>query len=176
MADRFVRRGGVIRGRTGPRRSTQWIGSADKTSPTAIPANGVRMDQTFPFLEPATIVRTRGTLWVATDQEGVDETTFGAMGFAVVTNAAAAIGITALPLPSTNNDDDAWFVWQPWLTSFRFVSATGTQDRIFSQFDFDSKAMRKVHDGSTAVVVFENDAADGLLFVIEFRMLVKLHG
>ena len=174
MAHRVVSR--VMRGRVGPKRSTQWIGSAADTAPTAIPANGVRMDQTFPFGEPATIVRTRGTLWVGTDQEAADETVFGAMGMAVVTNAAAAIGITALPLPSTDNFDDAWFVWLPWMSSFRFSSASGAQDQTFARFDFDSKAMRKVHDGSTAVVVFENDAADGLLFVILFRMLVKLHG
>ena len=176
MAGRLVTRQGVVRGRVAPQRSTQWLGSADDTSPTGLASNAAVMDQTFAFGEPATIVRTRGTLWVGTDQESADEQAFGAMGMAVVTDAAAAIGITALPLPSGNSDDDAWFVWQPWLSSFRFVSAAGFQDQLFAQYDFDSKAMRKVHDGSTAVVVLENDSAVGLLFVILFRMLVKLHG
>ncbi len=176
MADRFVRRGGVIRGRTGPRRSTQWLGSADRTSTTALGGNAVLMDQTFPFGEPATIVRTRGTLWVASDQVAATEDVFGAMGMAVVTDAAAAIGITAVPLPSSASDDDAWFVWLPWLTGIRVASAVGFQDRTFSRFDIDSKAMRKVHDGSTAVVVFENDVAQGIQFALQFRMLIKLHG
>ena len=176
MGDRLVRRGGVIRGRVGPRRSTQWLGSTDRTAVVALAGNGQLLDQTFGFSEPATIIRTRGTLWVRSDQEAADEVAFGALGMAVVTDAAALIGVTAIPKPSGNSDDDAWFLWAPWLCDFEVASQVGFQNENFSRFDFDSKAMRKVHDGSTAVVVLENDTAVGLEFSIMFRMLVKLHG
>ncbi len=115
MANRFATRGVVVRGR-GPRRSTQWLGSAKDTGLTVLAANANVLDQSFAFLEPATIVRTRGTLWVFNDVNTA-QTTFGAFGMAVVDNAAAAIGITAVPKPSTNSSDDAWFLIFPWLAA-----------------------------------------------------------
>ncbi len=44
MADRCARRGGVVRGRAGPRRSTQWLGSADDTTVTALAETSVTGD------------------------------------------------------------------------------------------------------------------------------------
>jgi len=173
---RVISRSGVIRGRAGPKRSTQWLGSADDTATVNLAANASVIDQTFAFGEPATIIRTRGTLWVGADQKAADETAFGAMGMAVVTDAAAAIGVTAVPLPSGASDDDAWFLWLPWFTDIRVSSQVAVNFNIHSRFDFDSKAMRKVHDGSTAVVVLENDTSVGVDFVMLFRMLIKLHG
>ena len=172
---RIVTRSAVVRGR-GPKRSTQWLGSADNTAVTNLASNGTRLDQTFPFGEPATIIRTRGTLWVMPDQETTDEDAFGAFGMAVVTDEAAAIGVTAVPAPSSVSDSDQWFLWLPWFTNLRFQSGVGVEPNIAQRFDFDSKAMRKVHDGSTAIVVIENDTSVGLDFALLFRMLIKLHG
>ncbi len=176
MADRFVRRSGVSRGRLAPRRSTQWIGSADDTALTTLGADVILLDQTFPFGEPATIVRTRGMLYLGPSANAADSTGFGVMGMAVVTDAAAAIGVTAIPAPSSNNDDDVWFVWTPFVANVRFDDATGFQVNTINKFPFDSKAMRKVHDGSTAVVMLENDTTTALQYVLHFRMLIKLHG
>jgi len=40
----------------------------------------------------------------------------------------------------------------------------------------DSKAMRKVQEGQDIAIVLENGSAlDGMLFLLQFRMLVKLH-
>jgi len=134
------------------------------------------LDQTFSFGEPATIVRTRGTLWVKSDQEAATESPLGAFGMAVVRDEAVAIGVTAIPLPETDSDSDAWFLWMPWAYSI-VRSATGLSTDAMARYDFDSKAMRKVDDADTAVVVMQNSAAThGVNFVTLFRMLVKLHG
>ncbi len=174
MAHRVVTRS--IRGRTGPRRSTQWLGSADDTAVTALGSNVTLLDQTFAFGEPGTIVRTRGTLFVRPSVNTANATGFGVLGMAVVTDAAAAIGVTAIPAPSGASDDDAWFLWTPFATDVRFDTGIGFAMDTLTVFQFDSKAMRKVHDGSTAVVVLENDTTVSMDFVILFRMLIKLHG
>ncbi len=176
MANRFAARSGVARGRVLPRRSTQWLGSSDETAVTTLAANGKTLDQTFAFGEPATIVRTRGTLWVASDQTVASESVAGALGMIVVTDQAAAIGASAIPGPSSASDDDGWFVWQPWFADVNFEDATGLGFLTFARYDFDSKAMRKVHDGNTVAVMIENDFAVGAIFLMNFRMLVKLHG
>jgi len=121
-------------------------------------------------------VRTRGSLWVASDQFATAEQPFGALGFSVVTDQALAIGVTAVPTPITDEGDDSFFLWAPFFADVRVGAATDTQWQTFTRLDFDSKAMRKVNDGRSVIVTLENaSAADGLLFVIKFRMLVKLH-
>ncbi len=60
-----IRRGRqVVRG---PRRATQWLGSADSTTFTTLANSGGVFDQSFAFAEDATIIRTRGSLWVSSD-------------------------------------------------------------------------------------------------------------
>ena len=158
------------------RRSTQWLGSAVETGPSTLAAASVVLDQTFAFGEPATIIRTRGQLYIRSDQGAATEEPFGAMGIAVVTNEAAAAGVASVPTPMTEKASDSWFVWQPFLADVFFSDATGTRN-AFRIFEFDSKAMRKVHDGNTGVLVLENaNASDGLNYMVSFRMLVKLHG
>ena len=47
-------------------------------------------------------------------------------------------------------------------------------NNISQTFEFDSKAMRKVTPDERIVVMIENAAAaDGLLFMVAFRMLIK---
>ena len=95
---------------------------------------------------------------------------------AVVTDQAAAIGVTAVPTPITDQASDNWFLWEPWAQGFVVATNIGIQSQGFTRYDFDSKAMRKVDDGDTAVVVMQNNAAVGLEFLMMFRMLLKLHG
>lgn len=171
---RFVQRTVVVRG--GPRRSTLWLGFAPDTTVTALAANASAIDQFFTFSESSTIVRTRGTLWIGSDQESNDEIAFGALGMGVVSTPAFTAGVALVPTPSTEMEDDLWFQWLPWFTNLLFSDATGFQANLFSRYDFDSKAMRKVHNGDTLVVVLENDIAVGVNFMIMFRMLLKLNG
>ena len=161
----------------GPRRATEWISSAIVSDFATLAAAASVLHQSLAFLEPATVVRTRGTLWVESDQVAATEFPFGAMGMVVVKNAAAAAGVASVPTPVTEQNDDGWFVWTPFASAFKFVTASGFSPQGWSRFDFDSKAQRKVVDGDTIVVVLENSSGtDGLHFLIQFRMLVMLHG
>jgi len=172
---RLVAVGGGVARR--PRRATQWLGPADFSAIKVLGAASAVLDQSFAFAEDATIVRTRGSLWVRTDQVGANEAPFGALGFAVVRDEAAAIGITAIPTPIANADVDAWFVWQPFVQGFNFFSSVGANFDAMTRYDFDSKAQRKVNDSDTVVVVIDNNAAGhGMQYMILFRMLIMLHG
>jgi len=172
---RFATRTGVVR--SGSRRATQWLGSANDTDVTLLAAASVVLDQSFAFGEPATIVRTRGVLSVASDQTIASEFPFGAVGMAVVTDQAFAAGAGSIPAPYTESDADTFFLWEPFAAGMIFKTGVGIDTTPWTQIPFDSKAMRKVDDNSTAVVMIENaSATDGLQFIITFRMLVMLHG
>jgi len=175
MGNRFATRGVRFSSRA-PRRATQWVGSTDETAVTTLAASSAVLDQSFGFSEPATIVRVRGALWIASDQLSATERPFGAIGFATVTDQALAIGITAVPIPILDSPSEQWLLWQPFFTDFTFLNSTGAVTGNFKRFDLDSKAMRKMNDGTSVVVVLQNASTVGLDFLLEFRMLVKLHG
>jgi len=174
---RIGRRSGLgLRG-GGRRRLTEWFPSADVTAVTALPAANAILSQSLVTTElarrPFTVVRVRGLIHVESDQTGANEIPFGALGFAVVTDQAIAAGGAALPTPITAEGSDKWFVWVPFVVS----QLAGTGGNIFGMnFDFDSKAMRKVQEGEDIAVMVENASAlHGLSFIIKFRLLVKLH-
>jgi len=124
-------------------------------------------------LRPFTIVRTRLEIRYSSDQSGVSENPFGGFGMIVINDKAAALGITAIPCPITNSNDD-WFVWQGMADQFAFGDATGFA-QVGQRYDIDSKAMRKVDSGDDVGIVFEQAAAVGALTSMSGRMLVKLH-
>ena len=178
----MARRHFVQTRRQGPRRATEWGASAVPTVTTNLAANTVLLQQSFTaaVLEgvvPATIVRTRGELWLRSDQVAASRTPFGALGFAVVSEQARAAGVASVPDPTTNALQDQWFVHQFWATDFTFITGAGFQGgSTLTRYSFDSKAMRKVEDGDAIVVVIANSAsAGGIDFVLNFRMLFKLH-
>ena len=172
MANRVISR--TIRGRA-PRRSTQWIGSADDTAFDNLAGSTKQLDQSFAFAEPATIVRTRGMLWIKSDQLAASEEPFGALGMMVASDEAVAAGAASLPGPFTEDFSDSWFVWLTWAAHQISVSSS-PQAVQWGQFEIDSKAQRKVHDGDTVGVMIETGSAFGCEFLMHFRMLVKLHG
>ncbi len=175
MANRFAVRTGTVRGRF-PKRATQWVGSTDITAFTALAAATAIFDQSVTFGEPVTVVRTRGTLWVSPDTISATESAFGALGMAVVQTQASAVGVGLLPTPITDEGSDVWFMWIPWMGSLLFADSTGML-KGYERFDFDSKAMRKVEENETVVVVIENASATfGVQYILKFRQLVKLHG
>ena len=160
-----------------PRRKTFWVASADISAQAVLAADTAILHQSVTWTDElglATIVRTRGTLWVTTDQTGADEQPFGALGFSVVTTQASTAGVASVPTPTTDENDDSFFVWIPWLASNRFGSGVGFEQQAFMQYDFDSKAMRKVTEGQDIIITLENASAlHGMDFVIKFRMLIK---
>ena len=125
-------------------------------------------------LRPFTIVRTRGLLMARSDQDAVDETWSVAYGEIVVTDQAAAIGITAVPTPDADNASD-WFVYER--VSNR-ISVTTDVGRLLTGVEriVDSKAMRKVDLGETLISVSEASAQSlGVDINIFSRTLLKLH-
>ncbi len=168
--------------RQGQRRATEWGASSTPTVTTNLAANTVLLHQSFTQallaeVTPATIVRVRGELWVKSDQVAATRTPFGAVGFAVVSEQARAAGVASVPDPSTDALSDLWFLHQFWATDFTFITAAGFQGgSTFTRYTFDSKAMRKIVDGNAIVIVIANSAAaGGIDFVMNFRVLFKLH-
>jgi len=120
---------------------------------------------------PSTVVRVRGTIWVASDQASVSEEPFGAIGIAIVSEQARAAGVASLPLPVANEGSDLWFMYQ----AFQGYFATG-QGVTWQRYDFDTRAMRKLEEGEAIVTMVENaHATMGMEFIVKKRTLFKLH-
>jgi len=166
---------GGVRARSA-RRKTFWIASGDSTAQASLPAATAILDQSFTWtdeLGPSTIVRTRGSLWVASDQVAASEEPFGALGFGMVKLPAITAGVASVPTPITEESDDSFFVWMPWETDLLIVTAVSAVRPKFSRYDFDSKAMRKITQGDAIAVTLENaSAAHGAVYIVKFRILV----
>ncbi len=177
-------RGRQLRVSRGPRRDTVWLASAPETGLSSLAANTGVLDQSFTgaqisALGNGTIVRTRGSLWVMSDQKVALEAAPVGLGMVVVTEKARAAGVSALPAPLTQASADFWFVHR-YALSVAQVGATADGlvggSAWFDRVDFDSKAMRTVEDGEAIVVMLENlSGTAGIQYVIAFRMLYKLH-
>ena len=103
-----------------------------------------------------TVRRTLGHFIVTSDQDGADEQQLGAFGLVRISDAAGAIGITAMPGPVTERNDDGWFVWQSILSRGDASIAPAGQNQMYA---FDSKGMRRIEEGFRIVVVVENSHA-----------------
>ena len=166
--------------RQGQRRETAWIAGISSTAVTNLAANtglfAGTLSASAQALRPFTVIRVRGELWVASDQEAADRVAFGAVGFSVVSDQAAAVGITALPGPITDEGSDLFFLHQFWLASVRVISAIGADFNDFRRYSLDSKAMRKINEDQDLAVTIDNQAAGaGVNFVLRTRILLKLH-
>ena len=160
------------------RRLTQWLSlpwTVTNLTTTSSAAIILSLDSVGLALRPFTIVRTRGTLAVYSDQVIASETARSSLGFAVVSDQATAIGITAVPTPETDKESDLFFVYETGFQDFIFNVAGAVADTPLLKFD--SKAMRKVNADQDVVVVIENSdlSANGALVEVQGRMLVKLH-
>ncbi len=109
------------------------------------------------------IRRTRGRIWIGSDQSGANEEVQGGLGMVVANDAALTVGLTALPSPLTEANDDGWFVWESFHHLMR-GNAGSTSDVDGFVFDFDSKAMRRVEEGFGIAVIVENNATTGTGF------------
>ena len=126
-------------------------------------------------LRPFTIVRTHTLVRWVSDQSAVSESARAVFGKLVITDEAAAVGVTAIPGPVLNADA-SWFVWQAMAFQFLFSSGVGVDAQNGTNYFIDSKAMRKVGPNDTVVSVVENvDDAHGGSFQAVGRFLIKLH-
>jgi len=130
-------------------------------------------------LRPFTIVRSLFHWSVRSDQTGVSENWESGLGIAVVTDQAAAIGVTAVPTPFTDLGSDEWLLHAVLDGRFEFITGVGFEANSVSPRGgalIESKAMRKVENGSDIVTVIENDSLSlGTTNYLVGRMLIKLH-
>ena len=153
---------------------TEWFASADVTDFTNLSAGSFAFDQSLSTVElakrPFTVTRTVGSIWVKSDQVAALEFPFGAIGMQVVSEKAAATGVTALPDPITQEASDEWFTYRAFAVGGGTVSGAPVME-----YAFDSRGQRKVQDGEDlAVMVTNASATDGVLYVLKFRILVRL--
>jgi len=126
-------------------------------------------------LTPFTVVRVRGSMLLGSDQETTSEFYQAALGFAVVSIQASAIGVTAVPTPFTDAGSDKWFVYESIVGQVRVSSAIGIWEAGVRR-EFDSRAMRKVEDQEDIVSVVETSSISlGANLAMSARVLIKLH-
>ncbi len=123
-----------------------------------------------------TIVRTRGVVGVrpATGIETDVEIT-GAFGLAVVSDRAFAAGVASVPGPFTDASWDGWFVWHSFTYALE-ASAGATPTAVLdmaNRLQVDSKAMRKISDEETIVLVAESQT-NAFRIDMPLRLLMKL--
>ncbi len=160
---RFPARGGA------PKRRSSWVGSADQ-GVVAVAGNASVILQSNATLIDTTIVRTRGILDVRPSTTGTSQQVLGAFGMLIVSDQAFAAGAGSVPGPWTDQDAD-WFVWEA--ISYLWEVTTDVGRLLGPVRHIDSKAMRKVNQNETVVVVYESQAT-AVNVGSPFRMLVKL--
>ena len=119
-----------------------------------------------------TVRRTRGRFAFHSDQGAGLEEISGAFGAVIVTDAAAAIGITAIPGPVTDASDDNWYLWEPFTGNLSDNVGGNIVSTNQPMTVFDSKAMRKVETGFQIAFVVENaSATTGFRFIMSISLL-----
>ena len=170
----FVRGAGVI----SQKRLTSWF-TFSPTNATFTGAGGTiifSLNAAALALRPFTIVRSRFLISVISDQITASENYGGAVGMAVVSDQAVAVGVTAVPTPITDMGSDLWFLHQLFFASVQIEEASGNGAFLRStNIEIDSKAMRKVDIGQDLVVVGELAQTSGFNLTIGGRMLVKVN-
>ncbi len=119
-----------------------------------------------------TIVRARGQVSVAPDVASADVDIVGAIGMGVVTEEAFAAGEASIPGPFGGADWDGWFVWRSFSMRYEFHTAASTL-LLDQRWEVDSKAMRKVPQGLTIVLMAESQTGAYDLSM-PIRLLLKL--
>ncbi len=112
-----------------------------------------------------TIVRIVGS-WAAAPGTGNGSMVMGGL---VVTDAAVAIGITAIPDPVTEINDDVW----AFISSIPFTASLGSIGEQ-REATFDSRAMRRLEEGQTFAIVMANAGTATANFDVYMRLLAKL--
>ena len=163
--------------RRGPRRETSWL---DVEPVVTVVDNSAAITHVMTAAElakrPFTAIRTRLSVHINSDQLAADEIAIAAIGLCVVSDQAAAIGVTAVPTPLNDLESDLWFVIQPLITDFTFVTGIGIDADGGRNYEIDSKAMRKVNDDEQIVIVVEGSGiAGGAGITTVGRLLIKEH-
>ena len=167
----FILRAGVMR------RETLWLASGPlsltiATADTALLAT--TLSTVGLALIPFTVTRTIVTLWQRSDALGSAEFQQLFYGQCVVSEQAAAIGVTAVPTPAGDASSDLWFVH---MFQSSDINSRGTDGGASNgvQMIQDSRAQRKVEDGEQLISVVETGPNGAGVFTTPFfRQLIKL--
>jgi len=168
-----LRHNRIVRRSTPPNRS--WSGAIFVE--IAVPGNTSILLGSFGLSNQGideTQLRALGSITVRSDQQAVTESQIGAFGLIVVSQSAITAGIASIPTPLTEIGDDGWFTYMPFCQTNHVFTTTGST--YAPRYDFDSKAKRVVHDGSSMAVVVENGTADAFVFSVIIRMLSMVRG
>ncbi len=162
------------------RKSNREWAAVNSTGLVSVPVSTKVLLGTFVLSNPGideTILRTVGLIAVVSDQVSAAESQHAAFGMIVVNDVAGALGVTAIPGPITNAEDDGWFVYQSIQQKFSFITAAGFDSNGAVQYHFDSKAKRILSEGSVVAIVIEN-ASSSIAFEvgIGLRMLGMVRG
>ena len=153
------------------KRLSTWIGLADQAY-VAVASGGATIISSTVFVEPSTVVRTRGVVSIRTAATSADTSIVGAIGVCFVSEEVLAIGITAVPEPFSDADWGGWFVWRSFAYRFEFGDGTGFHFPGW-EFEVDSKAMRKAGSNDAMIVVCESQVG-ALQVASPLRTLIKL--
>jgi len=133
------------------------------------------------LLNDLTIVRMRGefSAWLEVVTSIGDGFSRMALGFAIVSENAAGIGVTAVPAPLTDVGWDGWFYHKQFgpIQGFSVTESDNTGPASQIRMEIDSKAMRKGHASDVIVGVLEVAGEVGaatLTFGCATRILSKL--
>jgi len=158
----------------GQRRETSWVGLGPTVTTVTGEGGTIIASANAALLakRPFTIIRLHLALFARSDQEAATEQFGGAVGVAVVSDQAVAIGVTAVPTPVTDDSSDLWMLHR-WYMGLQGSTTTNAP----ASFIIDSKAMRKVNDDQDIIVVHElsSTIGEGQVFTMAGRMLIKEH-
>ena len=171
---RGFHRGSAVRTR-GPQRQTTWVGPADQNFVSV--ASGAKViigsfDAAANGLPSPTVIRSRGEVAYKVNAVMADVNLAGAYGVAIVSDRAFTAGAASIPGPFTDAGWDGWFVWRSFSTAFEFADATGRMI-VSERQEVDSKAMRKITDDETLVLMCESQAG-AVDISMQLRFLFKL--
>ncbi len=159
-----------------PRRQVTWIGPASQGFQSVGSTNSViiaSFDPAANGLAKPTVVRTRGEVTIRPATAVVtDLEVTAAYGLAVVSDKAFAAGAASIPEPFDDAGWDGWFVWRSISYSQEAGDATGFTVVSHSQ-EVDSKAMRKVTDDETIVLMAQSKSG-AFRIDMPLRLLLKL--
>ncbi len=159
----------------GRKRQVTWVGPADQDA-VSVASGGSTIIASFApdgnlMIKP-TVVRTRGNVSIRPQTFAADLAISGAYGICVVSDEAFTAGAASIPRPFDDASWDGWFVWRSFEDFWEFGDATGMRRQSIVQ-EVDSKAMRKVSENETVVLMCESQSG-ALNISMHLRMLFKL--
>jgi len=128
----------------------------------AISVAGITLSSQSDFLEPGTILRSRGYVQASMDaSKQVNDTIGVAFGLGIVSTDAATLGSTAMPGPFS----DPQYPWLWFGTMFLRANLASGQDEAWGvsqqRLEVDTKAMRRFKPKESLVWVIETASLAG---------------